>query len=73
VYLLWPFVVSVRYDRRATRNSSAQVVQRIRSALDALLTDPHFSAAAARAADRIAVEDPDRAASEALERIAHDV
>jgi UDP:flavonoid glycosyltransferase YjiC (YdhE family) len=46
--------------------------QRIRNALHTLLTDPRFSAAAARAANRIAVEDPDRAAAEALERIAHE-
>jgi UDP:flavonoid glycosyltransferase YjiC (YdhE family) len=44
--------------------------QRIATALQTLLADRRFSAAAARAADRIAAEDPDRTAAEALERIA---
>jgi UDP:flavonoid glycosyltransferase YjiC (YdhE family) len=43
----------------------------IATALRTLLADPRFSTAAARAASRIAAEDPDRKAAEALERIAH--
>jgi UDP:flavonoid glycosyltransferase YjiC (YdhE family) len=45
--------------------------ERIRIALRALLTDPRFRAAAARAARRIAADEPDRTAAEALERAAH--
>ena len=44
--------------------------QRIATALHTLLDDRRFRTGAARAANRIAVEDPDRAAAEALERIA---
>jgi UDP:flavonoid glycosyltransferase YjiC (YdhE family) len=45
--------------------------ERIRIALRALLTDPRFRASAARAARRIAADEPDRTAAEALERAAH--
>jgi UDP:flavonoid glycosyltransferase YjiC (YdhE family) len=44
--------------------------QRIRTALDALLTGGRYRAAAERLANRIAAENPDRTAAEALERIA---
>jgi UDP:flavonoid glycosyltransferase YjiC (YdhE family) len=44
---------------------------RIRSALRALLAEPRFPAAAALAARRIADDEPDRTAGEALERTAH--
>jgi UDP:flavonoid glycosyltransferase YjiC (YdhE family) len=43
---------------------------RIRNALEALLHDPRFPAAAERAARRIAADEPDRTAAEALERTA---
>lgn len=43
----------------------------IRTALHTLLTDPRFPAAAASLASRIAADDPDRTAVEALERVAH--
>lgn len=43
---------------------------RIRAALQTLLDDARFGAAAAGLADRIAADDPDRAAAEALERAA---
>jgi UDP:flavonoid glycosyltransferase YjiC (YdhE family) len=42
--------------------------QRIRRALDALLGDERYQEAATRAARRIAADEPDRAAAEALER-----
>jgi MGT family glycosyltransferase len=44
--------------------------QRIRTALGALLVDPRFATAARRAAARIAADEPDRTAAEALERTA---
>jgi UDP:flavonoid glycosyltransferase YjiC (YdhE family) len=44
---------------------------RIRAALRALLTDRRFAAEAALVARRIAADEPDRAAAEALERTAH--
>jgi MGT family glycosyltransferase len=44
---------------------------RIRTALRALLTDRRFAAEAALVARRIAADEPDRAAAEALERTAH--
>lgn len=43
---------------------------RIRTALRALLDDPRFTAAAARAARRVAADKPDRTAAEALEHAA---
>jgi hypothetical protein len=43
--------------------------EHIRVALDALLSDPRFAAAAALGARRIAADEPDRTAAEALERI----
>jgi UDP:flavonoid glycosyltransferase YjiC (YdhE family) len=43
---------------------------RIRIALRALLTDPRFAAEAARVARRIAADEPDRTAAEALEHVA---
>jgi len=43
--------------------------ERIRAAVQALLAEPGFSAAATAAADRIAAEEPDRMAAEALERV----
>ena len=45
--------------------------ERIRTALQTLLTDPRFRAGAALAARRIAANDPDRTAGEAVERTAH--
>jgi hypothetical protein len=45
--------------------------EQIRIALRTLLTGPHFPAAATLAARRIAAEEPDRTAAEALERTAH--
>jgi len=45
--------------------------ERIRIGLRELLTEPRFRAAAARAARRIADDEPDRTAGEALERVAH--
>jgi len=42
----------------------------IRAALDRLLKEPRFAAEAARLADRIAAEHPDRRAAEALECVA---
>jgi UDP:flavonoid glycosyltransferase YjiC (YdhE family) len=42
---------------------------RIRAALDALLAEPSFGAAARAAAERIAAAEPDRAAAAALERV----
>jgi UDP:flavonoid glycosyltransferase YjiC (YdhE family) len=45
--------------------------ERIRSALQTLLIDPRFRATAALAARRIAADDPDRTASEAVESAAH--
>jgi Erythromycin biosynthesis protein CIII-like, C-terminal domain len=39
------------------------------SALETLLGDPRFTAAATRAAERIAADEPDRRAAEALERL----
>lgn len=45
--------------------------QQIHDALNTLLSDKRFSAAAARLATRIATEDPNRTAAEALEHIAH--
>jgi UDP:flavonoid glycosyltransferase YjiC (YdhE family) len=45
--------------------------ERIRTGLRELLTEPRFRAAAASAARRIAAEEPDRTAGEALERAAH--
>jgi UDP:flavonoid glycosyltransferase YjiC (YdhE family) len=44
--------------------------ERIRVALTELLTDPRFRAAAVSAAERIAADEPDRTAGEALERAA---
>jgi UDP:flavonoid glycosyltransferase YjiC (YdhE family) len=43
--------------------------QRIRRAVDALLGDERYQAAATLAARRIAADEPDRAAAEALERL----
>jgi UDP:flavonoid glycosyltransferase YjiC (YdhE family) len=43
--------------------------ERIRIALQTLLDDVRFRAAAVGVADRIAAADPDRAAAEALERV----
>jgi UDP:flavonoid glycosyltransferase YjiC (YdhE family) len=45
--------------------------ERIRIALRTFLTDPRFPAAAALAARRIAADEPDRTAAEALEHSAH--
>jgi UDP:flavonoid glycosyltransferase YjiC (YdhE family) len=45
--------------------------ERIRFGLRALLTEPRFAAAAARAARRIAADEPDRSAANALERTVH--
>lgn len=42
---------------------------RVRAALDLLLTEPRFRAAAAAAAERIAAAEPDRSAAEVLERL----
>jgi UDP:flavonoid glycosyltransferase YjiC (YdhE family) len=44
--------------------------ERVRAAVDALLTDASFAAAARAAAERIAAGEPDRAAAAALERAA---
>jgi UDP:flavonoid glycosyltransferase YjiC (YdhE family) len=44
--------------------------ERIRTALRTLLAEPRFAAAAQRAAARIAADDPDHTAAEALERTA---
>jgi UDP:flavonoid glycosyltransferase YjiC (YdhE family) len=46
--------------------------KQIRIALRTLLTDPRFRAGAALAARRIAADEPDRTAGEALERTAHE-
>jgi UDP:flavonoid glycosyltransferase YjiC (YdhE family) len=45
--------------------------RRIRIALRTLLTDPRFPAAATLAARRIAADEPDRTAAEAIERRAY--
>jgi UDP:flavonoid glycosyltransferase YjiC (YdhE family) len=45
--------------------------ERIRIGLDELLADPRFRAAAALAARRVAADEPDRTAGQALERAAH--
>jgi UDP:flavonoid glycosyltransferase YjiC (YdhE family) len=39
------------------------------AALETLLAEPRFTAAATRAAERIAADEPDRRAAEALERL----
>jgi UDP:flavonoid glycosyltransferase YjiC (YdhE family) len=52
------------------RLSTDAAPRRIRTALDTLLTDGRYRAAAERLANRIAAENPDRTAAEVLERIA---
>jgi UDP:flavonoid glycosyltransferase YjiC (YdhE family) len=45
-------------------------IERIRTALRSLLAEPRFAAAAQRAAIRIAADEPDQTAAEALEHTA---